>query len=133
MNRASTGKDPLLKTETYTYDNNGNVATVTDRKGQVTTYTYDALNRRTKATYQDGTSTNNSYDAGNRLTSIQEKDASGTVTATITRTYDGLDRLIQEITAQGTVNYVYDNASRRTSMTVEEEWGSGLAIIHFKG
>jgi RHS repeat-associated protein len=42
----------------------------------------------------------------------------GSVTATITRTYDGHDRLTQEVTAEGTVNYVYDNASRRTSMTV---------------
>ena len=118
MNRTATRKDSLLKTETYAYDNNGNVATVTDRKGQVTTYTYDLLNRKTKATYQDGTSTNYTYDAGNRITQIQEKDATNTVTATITRTYDGLDGLTQEVTAQGTVNYVYDNASRRTSMTV---------------
>lgn len=118
MNRTSTRKDPLLNTETYTYDNNGNVATVTDRKGQVTTYTYDALNRRTITTYQDSTSTNYTYDAGNRITQVQEKDAGGTVTATITRAYDGLDRLTQEVTAQGTVNYTYDNASRRATMTV---------------
>jgi len=39
-------------------------------------------------------------------------------TATITRAYDGLDRLTQEVTAQGTVNYTYDNASRRATMTV---------------
>lgn len=118
MNRTATRKDPLLKTETYTYDNNGNVTTVTDRKSQVTTYTYDLLNRKTKATYQDGTSTNYTYDAGNRLTQIQEKDAGNTVTATITRIYDGLDRLTQEVTAQGTLTYTYDNASRRTTMTV---------------
>jgi RHS repeat-associated protein len=118
MNRTATRKDPLLNTETYTYDNNGNVATVTDRKSQVTTYTYDPLNRRTKATFHDSTSTNYTYDAGNRITQVQEKDAGGAVTATITRTYDGLDRLTQEVTAQGTVNYTYDNASRRATMTV---------------
>jgi RHS repeat-associated protein len=118
MNRTGTRQDPLLNTETYTYDNNGNLATVTDRKSQVTTNTYDPLNRRTKTTFQDGTSTNYTYDAGNRITQVQEKDATNTVTATITRTYDGLDRLTQEVTAQGTVNYTYDNASRRATMTV---------------
>ena len=126
MNRTSTRKDPLLNTETYTYDNNGNVATVTDRKSQVTTNTYDALNRKTKATFHDSTSTNYTYDAGNRITQVQEKDAGGTVTATITRTYDGLDRLTQEVTAQGQVDYVYDNASRRTSMTV-----AGQTAVNF--
>ena len=118
MNRAGTRKDSLLSTEAYTYDNNGNVATVTDRKGQVTTSTYDPLNRRTKTTFHDGTSTNDTYDAGNRITQVQEKDVSNNVTATITRTYDGLDRLTQEVTAQGTINYTYDNASRRATMTV---------------
>ncbi len=118
MNRTGTRQDPLLNTETYTYDNNGNLATVTDRKSQVTTNTYDPLNRRTKTTFQDGTSTNYTYDAGNRITQVDEKDASNVVTATITRTYDGLDRLTQEVTAEGTVNYTYDNASRRATMTV---------------
>ncbi|BFU89608.1 MAG: hypothetical protein NTAFB01_07950 [Nitrospira sp.] len=34
------------------------------------------------------------------------------------RTYGSLDRLTQEVTAQDTVNYTYDNASRRATMTV---------------
>jgi YD repeat-containing protein len=76
------------------------------------------LNLRTKATYHDSTSTNYTFDAGNRITQVQEQDAGGTVTATNTRTYDGLDRLTQEVTAQGTVNYTYDNASRRATMTL---------------
>lgn len=36
----------------------------------------------------------------------------------VTRAYDGLDRLTSETTPQNTVSYVYDNAGRRTSMTV---------------
>ena len=31
-------------TETYTYDNNGNVASMTDKNGTVTTNTYNAVN-----------------------------------------------------------------------------------------
>jgi YD repeat-containing protein len=80
--------------------------------------TSNVLNRRTKATFHDSTSTNYTYDAGNRITQVQGKDAGGTVTATITRTYDGLDRLTNETTAHGAVTYGYDTASRRTSMTV---------------
>ncbi|MDR4470593.1 MAG: hypothetical protein MRJ68_20205, partial [Nitrospira sp.] len=59
------------------------------------------------------------YDGGNRITQVQEKNSGGTVTATITRTYDGLDRLTQEVTPQGQIDYAYDAASRRTSMTVQ--------------
>lgn len=40
------------------------------------------------------------------------------VSGTITRGYDGLDRLTSETTPQGSVSYSYDAASRRTKMTV---------------
>ncbi|HXH81927.1 MAG TPA: RHS repeat domain-containing protein, partial [Candidatus Tectomicrobia bacterium] len=43
-----------------------------------------------------------------------------------TRTYDGLDRLTQETTPNGTVSYTYDAAGRRTSMTV-----SGQATVTY--
>ena len=40
------------------------------------------------------------------------------VTGTITSSYDGLDRLVSEMTPQGSVSYAYDAAGRRTSMSV---------------
>jgi RHS repeat-associated protein len=40
------------------------------------------------------------------------------VSGTITRSYDGLNRLTLEVTPQGSVSYAYDAASRRTSMSV---------------
>jgi uncharacterized protein RhaS with RHS repeats len=52
------------------------------------------------STFPDWTSTNYTYDASN------------VVTATITRTYDGLDRLTQEVTAEGTVNYTWKDGGR---------------------
>jgi RHS repeat-associated protein len=40
------------------------------------------------------------------------------VAGAIGRVYDGLDRLTEEQTAQGDVTYGYDNASRRTTLTL---------------
>jgi YD repeat-containing protein len=40
------------------------------------------------------------------------------VAGTISRTYDGLDRLLTETTPNGTVTYTYDAAGRRASMAV---------------
>jgi YD repeat-containing protein len=40
------------------------------------------------------------------------------IAGTISRQYNGLDRLTQEVTPQGTVNYTYDNAGRRSTMQV---------------
>ncbi len=54
-----------------------------------------------------------SYDADSRL--IQTVDS---VTGTITRSFDGPDRLTSEVTPQGSVSYAYDAAGRRTSMSV---------------
>jgi YD repeat-containing protein len=91
-----------------------------DRKGQVTGFQYDLLNRLTYAGF--GASVGNptsytssiaySYDAGDRLTQLVD-----TGNGAITRSYDGLDRLISESTPQGTVTYGYDAANRRTQLT----------------
>lgn len=71
-----------------------NLATVTDRKGQITTYQYDVLDRPSVTTYHGGTtSTTYTFDAGDRLTQVVD-----TVSGTITRTYNGLDLLTNETT-----------------------------------
>src|SRR5207247_9145614 len=48
-----------------------------------------------------------------RLTQVVDS-----ITGTVTRNYDGLDRLTSEITPQGTVTSGYDAAGRRSTMTV---------------
>jgi RHS repeat-associated protein len=120
-NRRLTFKDPLLKTETYVYDLGGNVTRFTDRKSQVSGFTYDALSRKLTAGFgatspKPTTFTDTiqyTYDAGNRLTTMVDS-----ITGTVTRGYDGLDRLTSETTPRGTVGYAYDTASRRTSLNV---------------
>ncbi|MGH7391692.1 MAG: RHS repeat-associated core domain-containing protein [Candidatus Rokuibacteriota bacterium] len=113
MDRLQTRTDPLLRAESYLYDPNGNLATFTDRKGQVTSRTYDALDRLTQVTDADSSTITYTWDAGHRLTQLTDS-----LSGTITRTYDLLDRLTQEQTPQGTISYTYDAAGRRTSMTV---------------
>jgi YD repeat-containing protein len=122
-NRRISRTDALGNKETYAYDGMSNVTSLTDRRGVVTTYTYDGLNRRAFAGFGTGgnavqgtayrSTINYTWDGGNRLT-----QAADSIAGTITRSYDGLDRVTQEQTPQGIVGYTYDNASRRAMMTV---------------
>jgi RHS repeat-associated protein len=122
MERVTARVDPLQRQDSFSYDQNGNLLSYTDKKGQVTSFTYDSLNRNTMVGYgtvvNGGSTTyqstvNLTYDAGNRLT-----QALDSVSGTITRTYDSLDRMTSETTPQGSISYSYDAAGRRTSMTV---------------
>jgi YD repeat-containing protein len=111
--------------ESYGYDGNSNLASHTDRRGEVTAFQHDALNRVTFAgfgqsgnQYQD--TINYAWDAGNRLTGATDSIA-GAISRQYSSgapAYDGLDNLLQETTPQGTVSYTYDNASRRQTMQV---------------
>lgn len=121
-NRQITYTDPLLQSESYQYDGTSNLTRITDRKDQVTGFNYDALNRRTQAgfgaTVANPTSYQNTvdytYDLGNRLTQVIDS-----VSGTVTRSADGLDRLAYEITPEGRVDYTYDAADRRLTTTVQ--------------
>jgi RHS repeat-associated protein len=113
MNRIASSIDPLGRTETYLHDQNGNLTQFIDRRGTTTTYSYDSLNRRIQASFGGQESTNYSYDAGGRL--VQGSDS---VTGVVVRTYDNLDRLVGEVTPQGSLSYTYDAADRRISMNV---------------
>ena len=94
MDRVTSRTDPLSRAESYTYDANGNLASVTDRKSQTTSVTYDALDRPTLRTFQGGATISYTWDAGNRLTQLVDS-----VAGTITRTYDGV--VSQEIVHPG--------------------------------
>ncbi|MGO9265480.1 MAG: hypothetical protein ACLQBA_11475 [Candidatus Binataceae bacterium] len=51
------------------------------------------------------------------------------IAGTINRQYDGLDRLLLEQTPQGTVNYTYDNGSRRATLAVQPA-GTGQSAVN---
>lgn len=128
MNRLQTRTDPLLKVESYEYDAAGNLKKYTDRRNKVTTFSYDALDRRTfvgygtiagpayesTITYTYGTNSGGcGCGSGSRPTTITDSLA-----GTVTRTYDDFDRLISEVTPQGTVSYTYDAADRMQTATI---------------
>jgi RHS repeat-associated protein len=113
MDRLQTRTDALARQESYQYDPNGNLTQFTDRKGQVSTFTFDPLNRRLRSNFADGTFTEVTYDGGGRLLM-----ATDSLTGSIAEEYDALDRLLRETTPQGSIDYGYDAASRRTRMTV---------------
>ena len=118
--RLTTLTDPLLKTDSYIYDGMDNLTQATERNGKISTFTYDALDRpklaelgrATAGAAPDATVTY-TWDAGNRLT-----QAVDTQDGTITRGYDGLDRLTSETGPRGSVAYAYDAAGRRTRLSI---------------
>lgn len=123
-NRRTSRTDALLHQETWQYDGVGNLLNRTDRKGQQTNYQYDALDRPSVITYQDGKTITLTFDSGNRLTNVVDTGDTGA----IGRAYDMFDRLTQEQTPRGTVNYTYDNAGRRSTMTPV---GQGVITYNF--
>jgi RHS repeat-associated protein len=129
MNRVSSKLDALGHIEIYEYEAGGAISRKTDRKGQVTQWTYDILGRPTQvgygATVSDPTTFTSTtaavWDAGDRLIQIVDSDS-----GSITRAYDAMDRLTQETTPQGTVNYTYDAGGRRQTMSA-----SGLPTVTY--
>ncbi|MEK8033546.1 RHS repeat-associated core domain-containing protein [Ideonella sp. DXS29W] len=140
-----THKDQKLNPTNYTYYPSGQVKTKedalgklqkdlyeggllkrrTDRNGQVSGVIYDDLGRvhiigfgATEANPEAYKSTVTlTWDNGNRLVRID--DVVGGKTYTTKRAYDELDRLEQETTPQGEVNYTYDDGGRRETMQIK--------------
>lgn len=83
--------DPLVKTTSFTYYNNGNLWTKTDRNTNKTTYTYTPTDKVDTITYQD--------------------------TSTVKFTYDNNDSLTGMLDSVGTTGYTYDAVGRLMSST----------------
>ncbi len=110
LDRKTKELDPLFNSGTFAYDAIDRLTSTTDKKGQMVAYSYDLLNRQTGATGYSGSGLLTfTFDANNNLLTAQ------TATATITNTYDALDRLATTRDAFSTVlTNTYDAADNRT-------------------
>jgi len=104
-----TSKSVGSQTTAYTYDNVGQLTQISTPDGQLITYTYDPAHRLTDI--QDGLGNRIHYtlDAMGNRTRQDTYDASGTLSATHSRSFDALNRLYQDIGALNqTTTYSYD-------------------------
>jgi YD repeat-containing protein len=134
---------PSQNQATLTYNANGTVATSTDADGNETFYgytngdltsvmtpassglnpitlTYDSDNRVTKISSISGSAGHEvdyTYDPMDRITQAVYKNAAGTVTATLSYTYDSDGDLTSSTDAHGTTNYTYDGLDRLTGQS----------------
>ncbi len=129
--------NPLGSVTSYAYDANDRLVTMTNALSQVTQYTYDPEDRVTKIADPSGQVTLLVYDARGHLTQTSVLDngialpLSGATygardvpdtrsagSATLTYTYDGLDRPTSVTDSLGqTTSFTYDDAGRRTQIT----------------
>ena len=122
-----TRTDPLGNSETYTFDANFNLTQFADRNGKTDKFTFDALNRLTDAKYATallaapGVELIYTYgiNGSNLVTQAVQKIPSGltTTSTTVSRSYDGLDRLLQETFPSGSVVYTYYANGLRNTLT----------------
>ncbi len=101
------------RTTTYTYNERGNLASITDPKRKTTTYSYDLLERVIETTYPDRHRTKYLYDANGNMTTLT------TPTPTDhTFTYSGVNRRTNYTSPlQSTTTYTYDKQRRVTKVT----------------
>ncbi|XZE36947.1 RHS repeat-associated core domain-containing protein [Pirellulaceae bacterium SH501] len=129
LGRVVSETDPLSEVTSFAYDAAGRLTERTDRRGLVTEFNYDDLDRMTSEVWKDGSSTvrtlSFSHDAVGNLLSASDPSAS------YDYTYDNLYRTTQTEVAYGTgvnsfrLTAAFDAASRRTSLGLEVDSGSG--------
>jgi YD repeat-containing protein len=117
MTRQTTYSGAIASITNYTYDERGNLTSITDPMNHTTSYQYDGINRNIQITYPDLKTVVMTYDKASNL--LTKTDPNGTV---VTNTYNSLNQLIsRSITTgsgvTGVTNeiYTYDTLGRLTS------------------
>ena len=121
MNRLSTVLENGAQAASYTYDKNGNRATMTNGNGTTVIYAYNAANLVTSLQNKKGLSTLSNYVYQYYLDGNQAQKTDHTGRST-SYTYDAQRRLTQEAESGAadavTKAYRFDEAGNRLSMTV---------------
>jgi RHS repeat-associated protein len=131
MEQLATYTDANDETESVLRDIEGNITSLTDRRGVRTVFRHDALSREIFAGFgahsggggddEFASTQSYSWDQANRLTSVDDSE-SGTTTIS----YDGRDLSTQVSSPDADLTYEFDAAGRRTSMRV----GSGTPTTY---
>ena len=120
-NRMLSMTDAAGNVTSYQYDAVGNRISTTDPNGHTTQYTYDLLNRLTQTTTPDGGITRYTYDSvGNEISEsqLQSGTPANGVWATTTDQYDANGHVISQTDPMGTVTqYTYDAMGNMLSQT----------------
>jgi RHS repeat-associated protein len=102
----------------YTYDNTGELTKITLPDGDYLQYGYDGAHRVTSVTDNLGDKIVYTLDALGNRTLEQIKNPGGTVMHTLSRSYDALNRLHQQVAGMSqTTIYGYDSLDNLTSIT----------------
>jgi len=120
--RVTTVQAPDAGTTTTAYTAAGDILQVTDQNSHVTAWEHDLDGRPTKRTDPAGNITTWAYNGnGQPVGTVTGKGNAvpGSTAGTITRTFDGYDRLTGVAYSDGTpsIGYGYDVDGRRTGMT----------------
>lgn len=118
----------------YSYDGNGNIATIGDGQGHVTTYSYDAQDNCILQRDQSGNTLSRTFDAaGNLLTEtnyLQPDTGAGTAALPAVTTryiYDSSNRLHFKISAEGRVTeYKYEIAGEKELLSAMLQYNGPL-------
>jgi YD repeat-containing protein len=86
--------------ESYGYDADGHLTTMTDARGGVATNSYDAAGRITSVTDPKGNTVVYTLDLDGNITREDTKNSAGTIVKSIVRTFDALGRVSSEYVGQ---------------------------------
>lgn len=133
-----TSTNPETGAVTYTYDNDGNVATKTDARGITITNSYDALNRVSGVTYSNGDpSVTYSYDGSNCLSqpschNIGHRTGMTDAAGSEAWSYDSMDRVLadQRTTNGITKSTIYAYSPYLDGSVASITYPSGLKVTY---